>query len=121
MSNVINFQHAKDRILENRVETDPFSMNDAFGDDEEAVMEFALLVAFDIVEALSDLNVSVENDPRSFKDILTIIEAVKGLIYRAKQEPYTWHKVSDHLGDFKDEELPDLLSEFLQKLVDSYD
>lgn len=114
MTNVINFQAAKDRILKN-------AEDDAFGDDETAVMEFALLVAFDIVEAISELGLNVQNDPKSFKDILTIIEAVKGLIYRAKMEPYTWHKVSDHLGDFDDTELPNLLDEFLQKLVDSYD
>jgi hypothetical protein len=111
----------KNNILRKKAQVDGidiFDTVDAFGDDSKAVMQFALMVSFDIVEALRDLDVYVENNPKSFRDILTILESVQALIYRAKCEPYTWHKVSDSISDIKDEDLPDLLEEFLQNMVD---
>jgi hypothetical protein len=122
MANVINFETAKKRILHKKAQqNDPFGLSDAFGDDKAAVMQFALMVSFDIVEALADLNVFVENDPKTFRDILTILESIQGLIYRAKHENYAWHKVSDSISDIEDKDLPNLLEEYLENMVDSYE
>lgn len=116
MSNVIKFEPKnKSQATDNELD-----QLDPFYDDGDA-LEFAILVSFDIVESMTDLGLNIENDPRIFRDILAILETIRGMVHRTKNQPYPWHKITDMVGDFKDEELPELLTEYLQKLVDTRD
>lgn len=119
-TNVINFQAAKDRI-KGVDDPLPANLNEAtIFDNDDDITEFALLVSFDLVDTLGEFGINIETDPNVFRDILSLIEAIKAIIYRTKRDPYSWHKITDQLGDFKDEEMPDLLREYLQKLVDTF-
>lgn len=118
MSNVIDFTKFKvdkeierfDQLVEESQAIDDFSA------------DFAFSVAADIVEALSELDYDVMDNPKCLLDILSMIEAIRAIVFRITGQDYAFHAVSNSLfeslfeeagGDYRK-----ALSNFLEEIVD---
>jgi hypothetical protein len=80
--------------------------------DDESVFELASTITRDMVELIEDFGYFVEDNPDSMKDIVFIIEAIKGLIFRTRNETYSIHEISDALVQIDD--VDELLESFME-------
>jgi hypothetical protein len=122
MSNVINFVEALRRLREREEELDLFAKES----DKEIADFFALEAVRDIVFALEGIGILVTEDPKSILDILSIQEAIRGLIYRCVGESHPYHHISEAMaiifeGETEKNEVDDidykeLLDEFLENM-----
>lgn len=87
---------------------------DELVEEAEAIDEFSADFAFsaimDIAEALHELGYDVMDEPESILELLSIVEAIRGLVYRIAGSEYPYHKVSESMfkslfeeqgGDYK--------------------
>ena len=118
MSNIIDFTKFK---LDK--ETERF---DQLAEESEAIddfsADFAFSVAGDIAIALSELDYDVMDDPKCILELLTIVEAVRAMVFRITGMKYPFHGVSESLfreifdkqgGDYRT-----ALSNFLSEIAD---
>lgn len=89
--NVIDFTKAfeKKKRVQEAIE------QDVFKSDEEFIDFFATLNARETVWGLRGFGLDVEKDPKSMLDILTIMEATKALMWRAKGKEYPFQTFAD--------------------------
>lgn len=64
---------------------------------DEFSADFAFSVVMDISEALHELDYDVMDDPKCILELLSIVEAIRGLIYRIDGSDYAYHKVSESM------------------------
>lgn len=125
MANVINFAEAQRRLREREEKLDLFARES----DKEIANFFALEASRDIVVALEDMGIHVSDNPKSILDILSIQEAIRGLIYRCVDEPHPYHAISESITITLDEDGDDdiyinyeeLLDEFLEAMYSDDD
>ena len=125
MANVINFAEAQRRLREREEKLDIFAKES----DKEIANFFALEASRDIIIALEDMGIRVTDNPKSILDILSIKEAIRGLIYRCVGESHPHHGISESISIILDEDGDDdiyinyeeLLDEFLEAMYSDDD
>lgn len=93
MSNVIDFTKFK---VDKEVKR-----FDELADEVEVIDEFSADFAFsaasDIAEALYELGYDVMDDPKCILELLAVVEAIRGMVYRITGMDYAFHNVSESL------------------------
>jgi hypothetical protein len=115
MTQVIDFQKAKDRITSEKasvVANDNNSPNVA-----DFSIDFSLMVARDILSFLEEIGYELTVDENLIYDIMLLIESNKAMIYRLHGEQHSMHSVSEQIFEIEnpyktlEEILDDLLTE----------
>ena len=118
---IIDFSKAfeKKKRVEEAIEEDIFKT------DEEFVDFFATLNARETVWGLRGFDINVEKDPKSMLDILTIIEATKSLMWRAKGKEYPFQTFSDAVFEDVQKEsgvqIEELFEHFIEDMEKYYE
>ena len=111
MDNVIDFKAIKEKKEQEK-------FDDLVGTQMEDDQFFAVIgyhAALDILQVLEEFDYDLYNDPKVLRDILLVIEAIRGIGCRLTGELYHMHSVSDALfGNIVNDE--ELLEEFLSNL-----
>jgi len=94
MKNVIDFAEAQRLLKEREERLEVFAKES----DKEIAVVFALEATRDIVIALRDIGIHVTDNTKSILDILSLQEAIRGLIYRCLGETHPYHHVSDSIA-----------------------
>ena len=119
--NVIDFNKAFEKKKRVQEEID----QDVFESDEQFIDFFSTLNARETVWGLRGFNVDVEKDPRSMLDILTIIEATKALMWRAKGKEYPFQTFADTVFSDVEKEsgvnIQDLFDNFIADMEEYYE
>jgi len=118
---IIDFNKAfeKKKRVEEAIEEDIFKT------DEEFVDFFATLNARETVWGLRGFDINVEKDPKSMLDILTIIEATKSLMWRAKGKEYPFQTFADTVFEDVQKEsgvqIEELFEHFIEDMEKYYE
>lgn len=118
---IIDFNKAfeKKKRVEEAIEEDIFKT------DEEFVDFFATLNARETVWGLRGFDINVEKDPKSMLDILTIIEATKSLMWRAKGKEYPFQTFADAVFEDVQKEsgvqIEELFEHFIEDMEKYYE
>lgn len=118
---IIDFNKAfeKKKRVEEAIEEDIFKT------DEEFVDFFATLNARETVWGLRGFDINVEEDPKSMLDILTIIEATKSLMWRAKGKEYPFQTFADTVFEDVQKEsgvqIEELFEHFIEDMEKYYE
>jgi len=119
--NIIDFNKAFEKKRQVQESID----QDVFESDEQFIDFFSTLNARETVWGLRGFGLDVENDPRSMLDILTIIEATKALMWRAKGKEYPFQTFADTVfADVEKESgvnIQDLFENFIEDMEEYYD
>jgi len=119
--NIIDFNKAfeKKKKIQEAIE------KDVFKSDEEFIDFYSTLNARETVWGLRGFGVDVTEDPRSMLDILTIIEATKALMWRAKGKEYPFQTFADTVfADVEKESgvnIQDLFDNFIADMEEYYE
>ena len=111
--NIIDFTKAFEQRKQRDEEIDALIKQS----DKEVADVFAMANARETVWALRGMGIKVENDTESMRDILTIIEASKALVFRSIGEEYAFQMVSDAVFQEVEKEAEVSLSEMLEKFL----
>lgn len=98
-----------------RKETDKL-VNDMFVEaqkDDTIYTAIALTCAFEMAMILKDIDIDLEDEPATIKDIFIIVEAIKSLIYRIRGSSYPFQDISDTIIPLEDDKLLEILESFL--------
>jgi hypothetical protein len=119
--NIIDFNKA----FEKRKRLQEKHAEDVFKSDEEFIDFYSTLNARETVWGLRGFGVDVTEDPRSMLDILTIIEATKALMWRAKGKEYPFQTFADTVfADVEKESgvnIQDLFDNFIADMEEYYE
>ena len=85
--------------------------------DEEIIDFFSTLNARETVWALRGFDFDIESDPRSMLDILTIIEATKSLMWRARGKDYPFQTFADTVFESVQEESDVKMEQMLEHFI----
>jgi len=111
MDNVIDFQAIKAKKEQEHFD----QLTDGTIDDEKLFATIGFHAALDIMQVLEEFDYDLYNDPKVIRDILLVIEAIRGIGCRLTGELYHMHSVSDALfGNIINDE--ELLADFLSDL-----
>lgn len=119
--NIIDFNKAfeKKKKVQEAIE------KDVFKSEEEFIDFYATLNARETVWGLRGFGVDVEKDPRAMLDILTIMEATKSLMWRAKGKDYPFQTFADTVFDGVQEEsgvkIQELFDHFIEDMEAYYE
>ncbi len=119
--NVIDFNKA----FEKRKRIEEKNAEDIFKTDEEFIDFYSTLNARETVWGLKGFGVDVEKDPRSMLDILTIIEATKALMWRAKGKEYPFQTFANTVFEDVQKEsgvqIEELFENFIADMEEYYE
>lgn len=73
----------------------------------------ALTCAFEVAMMLKDIDINMEDNPATIKDMFVVVDAVKSLIYRVRGISYPFQDISDTFNPLEDDELAEILEDFL--------
>jgi hypothetical protein len=113
MSNVIDFTERLKARAKDVKETEA-----VFEDyDKKVAMRFSI----DVVTAMHEMGYDVADHPKSVLDIMSLIETVRALMFRASGEEYHYQHISEQV--FQDEEMDygEALEEFLDEMYKAED
>lgn len=119
--NIIDFNKAfeKKKKVQEAIE------KDVFKSDEEFIDFYSTLNARETVWGLRGFGIDIEKDPKSMLDILTIIEATKALMWRAKDKEYPFQTFADTVfADVEKEsgvQIQDLFDNFIADMEKYYE
>ena len=87
-------------------------------EEEEFIADFAISVAGDLIEALAEFDYDIMENPDCVRDIIMVIESIRGMMHRIRSEEYPMQVFSDTVfeqivGDSVDSK------EFLRKFIES--
>lgn len=113
--NIIDFNSMKLRKMEQKFD----EIAEESQQEEEFIADFAISVAGDLVDSLSDFNYDVMENPKCIYDIILVIESIRGMMHRIRGEEYPMHTFSDTMfkeivGDDVDDK--EFLIKFLEQL-----
>jgi len=111
--NIIDFTKAFEQRKQRDEEIDALIKQS----DKEIADVFAMANARETVWALRGMGIKVEDNVDSMRDILTIIEASKALVFRSIGEEYAFQMVSDAVFQEVEKEAEVSLSEMLEKFL----
>lgn len=112
--NVIDFNTARSQKMQEKFD----QIAEETIEEEEFITDFAISVAGDLLEALSEFEYDIMDNPESVYDLIMLIETIRGMMHRIRGEEYPMQKFSDTL--FKEivgEEVEP--KEFLLKFLES--
>lgn len=114
-NNVIDFNSIKAKKMQEKFD----ELAQETIDEEEFIADFAISVTGDLIEALSDFDYDVMDNPKCVHDIILVIESIRGMMHRIRGEEYPMHTFSDTMfedivGDEVD--VKDFLIKFLEQL-----
>lgn len=119
--NIIDFNKA----FEKRKRLQEKHAEDVFKSDEEFIDFYSTLNARETVWGLRGFGVDVTEDPRSMLDILTIMEATKALMWRAKGKEYPFQTFANTVfADVEKEsgvQIQDLFDNFIADMETYYE
>ena len=119
--NVIDLNKA----FEKRKRIEEKNAEDIFKTDEEFIDFYSTLNARETVWGLKGFGVDVEKDPRSMLDILTIIEATKALMWRAKGKEYPFQTFANTVFEDVQKEsgvqIEELFENFIADMEEYYE
>lgn len=111
MNNIINFAEAKaDREARNADDLDITS--------EEGIDYIAEMMVYDIYTAFYEMGYDLEENPDIFKDIVLVSETIKSAAYRLNKREHYIHEVAKDIINVPTEKLQELLSNFVENMVD---
>lgn len=118
--NIIDFNKAFEKRKRLEKEIDDLILES----DEEIIDFFSTLNARETVWALRGFDFDIESDPRSMLDILTIIEATKSLMWRARGKEYPFQTFADTVFESVQEEsgvqMEQMLENFISEMEEYY-
>ena len=118
--NIIDFNKAFEKRKRLEREIDDLILES----DEEIIDFFSILNARETVWALRGFDFDIESDPRSMLDILTIIEATKSLMWRARGKEYPFQTFADTVFESVQEEsgvqMEQMLENFISEMEEYY-
>ena len=118
--NIIDFNKAFEKRKRLEKEIDDLILES----DEQIVDFFSTLNARETVWALRGFDFDIESDPRSMLDILTIIEATKSLMWRARGKDYPFQTFADTVFESVQEEsgfkIEQMLEHFIADMEEYY-
>ena len=118
--NIIDFNKAFEKRKRLEKEIDDLVLES----DEEIIDFFSTLNARETVWALRGFDFDIESDPRSMLDILTIIEATKSLMWRARGKEYPFQTFADTVFESVQEEsgvqMEQMLENFISEMEEYY-
>ncbi len=119
--NIIDFNKAFEKRKRLEKEIDDLILES----DEQIVDFFSTLNARETVWALRGFDFDIESDPRSMLDILTIIEATKSLMWRARGKDYPFQTFADTVFESVQDEsgfkMEQMLEHFIAEMEEYYD
>lgn len=93
MSNVIDFNSAKLEMMKKRFD----ELTEQSVITEEVAADFAISAVMDIVEAASELGFDVMQEPDVIRDVLLVMESIRGLIHRIDGNTLEINDISDKM------------------------
>ena len=118
--NIIDFNKAFEKRKRLEREIDDLILES----DEEIIDFFSTLNARETVWALRGFDFDIESDPRAMLDILTIIEATKSLMWRARGKDYPFQTFADTVFESVQEEsgvqMEQMLEHFIADMEEYY-
>lgn len=111
--NIIDFNKAFEKRKRLEKEIDDLILES----DEEIIDFFSTLNARETVWALRGFDFDIESDPRSMLDILTIIEATKSLMWRARGKEYPFQTFADTVFESVQEESGVQMEQMLENFI----
>lgn len=118
--NIIDFNKAFEKRKRLEREIDDLILES----DEEVIDFFSTLNARETVWALRGFDFDIESDPRAMLDILTIIEATKSLMWRARGKDYPFQTFADTVFESVQEEsgvqMEQMLENFIAEMEEYY-
>ena len=117
MANVIDFAAARKKFEERNEELVELIQES----DKQIAKHFALNAVRDIVTSLHDMGIDVANDPKTILEIMSTMEIIKAMIYRAIGEDHPFQTVSERMWEDLDIDHEDLLGQFLEDMYDDDD
>lgn len=118
--NIIDFNKAFEKRKRLEREIDDLILES----DEEIIDFFSTLNARETVWALRGFDFDIESDPRAMLDILTIIEATKSLMWRARGKDYPFQTFADTVFESVQEEsgvqMEQMLENFIAEMEEYY-
>lgn len=111
MSNVIDFNSAKMEMMQKKFD----ELTEQSEIIEEVAADFAISAVMDIVEAASELGFDVMENPDVIRDMLLVMESIRGLIHRIDGNMLEINDISDKMfSNIENTEaaLKNFLSEF---------
>jgi hypothetical protein len=111
--NIIDFNKAFEKRKRLEKEIDDLILES----DEEIIDFFSTLNARETVWALRGFDFDIESDPRSMLDILTIIEATKSLMWRARGKDYAFQTFADTVFESVQEESGVQMEHMLDRFI----
>lgn len=115
MANVIDFAAARKKFEERNEELVELIQES----DKEIAKHFSLNAVRDIVTALHDMGIDVANDPKTILEIMSTMEIIKAMIYRAIGEDHPFQTVSERMWEDLDIDHEDILGQFLEDMYDA--
>lgn len=111
MSDVVNINDFKKK-KEDEGKAYLDKLVEEYEDEDHMLTDFAASVMADVVESLRDYDINVEDNVDCIKDIILSIEAIKGLMHRARGQHYAMSDLADSVcGD--DSDVEELMNSFL--------
>lgn len=112
--NVVDFNAIKSQKMEEKFD----QIAEETMQEEEFIADFAISVSGDLIEALSEFEYDIMENPECVYDIIMLIETIRGMMHRIRGEEYPIQTFADTM--FK-EIVGDTVEpkEFLLKFLES--
>lgn len=113
MSNVIDFNSAKTKLMEKHFD----NLAEETVIIEEMAADFAISAVMDIIEVSSELGYDVSENPDVIRDLLLCVESIRAIIHRIAGDKLEIHNISDRMFENiedTDVALKNFLKDFLQ-------
>lgn len=94
-NNVIDFNSIRTKKMQEKLD----KLVEESIEEEEYIADFALNVVGDLIEALSEFGYDVMDNPDCIRDVITVIESIRGLMHRIRGEEYPMQTLSDSIYD----------------------
>ena len=84
-----------------------------YEDEDHMFTDFGAAAMAEIVDTMREIGINIEDNPECIKDVILCIEAIKGLMYRAKGKNYAMCIFADTICG-EDVDVDSLLESFLE-------
>jgi hypothetical protein len=84
-----------------------------YEDEDHMFTDFAASAMAEIVDTMREIDINIEDNPECMKDVILCIEAIKGLMNRAKGKNYAMCVFADAVCG-EDVDVDSLLESFLE-------
>lgn len=78
---------------------------DNYENEEEMFHEFATYETLDFVDYAREIDINIEDNPEAIRDIIIIVEAMKGFLARMRGKKHHMHQFADSITDDLDVKL----------------